>query len=197
MTFNYMNQTGVIVADTSDTKATVEGEWKQTYGQDLSVDPSTPQGLMIAAEVATRTAVAQASAKLANQINPNLAGGIFLDALCALLGITRYAATPTQVSNVLMSGIANTNIPTGTRAKTAAGDIFALQTGIVLNGSGQGYGTFIAQVTGPIPCANAALSTPVDAIIGWDTVTNNQSGSPASVTTLGQNQETDAQLRAR
>lgn len=197
MTFNYINQTGVIVADTSDTKATVEGEWKSTYGQDLSVDPSTPQGAMITAEVSTRTAVAQASAKLANQINPNLAGGVFLDALCALLGITRYAAAPTQVSNVLMSGIANTNIASGTRAKTAAGDIFVLQTGVVLNGSGQAYGTFIAQVAGPVPCANGALSTPVDVIIGWDTVTNNQSGTPASVTTLGQNQETDAQLRAR
>jgi len=197
MTFNYINTTGVVVADTSDTLAQVQGEWKQAFGQDLSVDPSTPQGVMIAAETATRTAVAQASATLANQINPNLAGGVFLDALCALLGIQRRAATATIVTNVHLTGIGNTNIPTGARAQTAAGDVFTLQTGVVLDVAGSAYGTFIAQTAGPIPCANNALAFPVDAILGWDAVTNNQSGSPASVTTLGQNQETDAQLRLR
>lgn len=197
MTFEYINQTGVIVADTSDIKTEVENEWKNTFGQALSVDPSTNQGAQIAAETVTRTSVAQSTATVANQINPNLAGGVFLDAICALLGIQRREAIATQVLNVRLNGIGNTNIPTGTRAKTAAGDIFALQTGVVLDGSGIAYGTFISQVAGPIPCANNALNTPVDAIIGWDGITNNQAGSPASVTELGQDEESDAQLRAR
>lgn len=199
--YQYVNATGVIVADTSTVLTGVQSEWQQAFGAGLSVDPSTPQGVMINAETASRVAVAQANAKVANQINPNLASGLFLDALCALLGLTRAAATPTQVTNVQMSGTINTLVPAGSLASLGPnGQTFALQTGVVLgnNGSGGGiaYGTFVCTATGPIACASNALNTPVTIFLGWETVTNNQAGSPASVTTLGTSQQSDASLRA-
>lgn len=199
--YDYITETGVIVPDTSDVLTDVQAEWQTALGASLSLDPATKQGQLITGEVAARTGVVTALAKVANQINPNLAGGLFLDALCALMGLYRAKATPTQVSNVYLTGVINTNLPAGTRASLGqGGPVFTLQNGVTLanNGSGLGiaYATFTAVVAGPTAVISGALNTPVDSILGWETITNNQSGSPASVTTLGTNQQTDASLRA-
>lgn len=199
--YDYITETGVIVPDTSNVLTDVQGEWTTALGASLSLDPSTKQGILITGEVAARTGVVNANAKVANQINPNLAGGLFLDALCALMGLYRAAATPTQVTNVMLTGVINTNIVAGTRASLGPGGaVFTLQNGVTLanNGSGLGvaYATFVAAVAGPTAVVSGALNTPVDSVLGWETITNNQSGSPASVTVLGTNQQTDASLRA-
>jgi hypothetical protein len=199
--YDYIVETGVIVPDTSDVLSDVNTEWQTAIGANLSVDPATNQGRLIAGEVTARTGVVNANAKVANQINPTLAGGLFLDALCALTGLYRAVATPTQVTNVTLTGVLNTNIPSGTRAALGPGGVvFALQNGVTLanNGSGGGiaYATFVAVVAGPTAVVSGALNQPVDSVLGWETITNNQSGTPASVTTLGTNQQTDASLRA-
>lgn len=199
--FDYIATTGVIVPDTSNVLTDVQGEWVGALGANINLDPATQQGVLITGEVTARTGVVNANAKIANQINPNLAGGLFLDALCALMGLYRAKATATQVTNVTLTGAINTNIPSGTRASLGQnGPVFTLQNGVTLandgSGGGIGFATFVAVVAGPQACASGALNTPVDSILGWETITNNQSGTPASVTTLGTNQQTDASLRA-
>jgi hypothetical protein len=199
--YEYITATGVVVADTSDIQTQVQNEWRTAFGQDLSVDDSTPQGVMINAETTTRRAVALANAKLANQINPNNAGGVFLDALCALMGLTRAKATATVVQNVTLTGVLNTPIQAGTRASIGpGGTVFALQTSVVLANDGSGGGialaTFVCQTLGPVACGDGALNTPVDVVLGWETITNNQEGTPPSVTVLGTNQQSDSSLRA-
>lgn len=205
--YTYITETGVISPDTSDVLTEVQSEWEIALGASVSTDPATNTGRQISGEVTARTAVANTNANIANQINPNLAGGLFLDALCALLGLTRAPATPTQVTFVMLTGVINTNIPAGTRASVGqGGPVFSLQTGATLvnNGSGGGiaFGVFVAQVAGPTAVASLALNWPVDSILGWETISNDQtgdsypSGSSPSVTTVGTNQQTDASLRA-
>jgi len=191
MTYQYINNTGVILADTADVLTTVEGEYKAALGADLVTTPDTPQGLLIVSETAARTAVMNNNAAVANQINPNIAGGVFLDAICALLGIYREAATPTVVSSVALAGVPNTPIPKGTRARTAAGDIFATRFAVMLDGTGNVVVDFQSVDTGPIPCGANSLTTIVDAVLGWETVNNPSAGS------LGLPQENDTSLRAR
>jgi hypothetical protein len=205
--YSYIVETGVISPDASDMLTDVQQEWETAFGTNVSTDPSTYTGAQVTGEVSARTAVLNTNAKVANQINPNLASGLFLDALCALMGLTRAPATPTQVSNVMLTGVINTNIPAGTRVSVGQnGPVFTLQTGVTLanNGSGGGiaFGTFAAVVAGPTAVASLALNWPVDSILGWETVSNDQtgatypSGQAPSVTTLGTNQQTDASLRA-
>lgn len=196
--YTYVNQTGTVVADTSDVLAGVQSEWKAAFGEDLDVDPSTPQGVMITAETTARVAVMQALAQVANQLNPNLAGGVFLDAICALMQISREAASYTLVTNVKMTGQPNATIPAGVLAgQGTSGPQFMLLSGVTLDGvTGIGYGTFQAVIAGPTACASGALNTPVTAYLGWETVTNDQSDptNPSS-TTLGALVQTDASLR--
>ena len=110
--YNYVTNTGVVVADTSATLTEVETEFKDVFGQDLVTDAETPEGAWINAEVTSRQSVARNNAAIANQINPNLAGGVFLDALWALTGGQRRAATRSTVTATL-SGVAATNHPCG------------------------------------------------------------------------------------
>src|ERR1700744_6527208 len=101
--YEYLQQTGVVVPDTSGLLADVQTEYQTVFGSDLIVTPNTPQGVLITAETLARTEVVNNNAALANQINPNVAGGVFLDAILALTGVQRTPASPTLVTNVTLT----------------------------------------------------------------------------------------------
>lgn len=188
--FDYIVQTGVIVPDTTNTLVEVQQEYLSVFGQDLNLNPETPQGILIAAETASRDATARNNALLANQINPDIAGGVFLDALCALTGLSRLAGTFTTV-NATLSGEAGTVIPAGSEAKTTNGDLFAASITATIPPSGSVAVIFAAVEAGAIECGIGDLSEVVTPILGWETITNTAAG------VLGQAQESDTQLRNR
>lgn len=188
--FQYLNQTGVIVADTSDILTETQDEYKEAFGSDLVVTSDTPQGVLITAEALARAEVVNNNAALANQINPNIAGGVFLDAIMALTGMERTAATPTTVSSVTMTGVAGTVISAGSIAATEEGDQFETITAVTLNSSGMATVDFQSVELGPIACAASALSRVVSNVLGWETVINTNAG------TLGQATQSDQQARA-
>lgn len=189
--YDYVQSTGVILPDTSTLQADVEGEYRAALGQDLIVDPSTPQGAMITAEVIARSGVLGNNAALANQINPNLAGGVFLDAIWALTGGQRIAATRTVVSGALLGGLPNLLIPAGSQASLADGTLFESVSDVTLDGMGNGAVDFQAVDVGPIAVNIGALNEIATGILGWDTVTNPVAG------VLGRDQESDYAARQR
>lgn len=186
-TYEYVSPEGVIVPDTSEILKTTEGEWKDTLGQDISVEEQTPQGVLIASDVAVRSEVAAGNAALANQFNPNYAGGVFLDDIWALTGGQRRAATYTIIDNVTLTGVSGAVIPSGSRRATAAGDVFQLLTTVTLNSSGQGVGQFQALEPGPVPAPANSLTVPVRGYtsVGWETSNNPQEG------TVGRDRQSD------
>lgn len=187
--YQYIDNSGVILADTSAVLTTVQGEWKGALGADLSLSSNTTQGKLIAAETTARTGVANNNATLANQINPNFAGGIFLDAICALLGLTRDPATFTIVS-AEVSGQPLTTIPAGVQARgVSTNQLFATVSQVALDADGDANVTFICLTSGPILCPLNDLQV-VTSVLGWETVTN------AAATSIGQLQQSDDSLRA-
>lgn len=188
-TYQFITETGVIVPDTAGLLAEVQTEWKAALGADLQVTSDTPQGVMIAGETAARVAVAANNAQVANQINPNLSGGVFLDAVCALLGLERAVATRTLVRSVILAGQPGTLIPAGTRAATASGDLFESVDSSLIDGGASTTVDFQSVEFGPIPCPAAALNVVVDSVLGWETVTNPTEG------VLGTAEQSDESLR--
>lgn len=179
-TYKYLSPEGVIVPDTSAILDETNQEWKSVLGQDLDVNPETPQGVLIASDVAVRSEVVANNAAVANQINPNYAGGVFLDDIWAFMGGKRRAATYTLVDGVNLTGIPGVVIPSGSRRATPAGDVFQLLTTVQLdNATGKGVGIFQALEPGPIPCAAHALTVPVQGYtsVGWETSDNPNAGS--------------------
>lgn len=191
MAYDYITSTGLIVPDTSTLLTEVEDEFKAALGADLVTSPSTPQGALIVAETIARTGVVGNNAALANQINPNLAGGVFLDAIWALTGGQRIAASRSVVPGVTLGGLPGVVIPAGSQASLADGTLFESVSGVVLDVGGAGVVDFQAIDTGPIAANPGALTQIVTAILGWDTITN------ATAATLGRNLESDQASRVR
>lgn len=189
--YQYVDTTGVIVPDTATVQTTVENEYKAVFGQDLVTTANTPQGVLITAEVAARSEVLRNNATVANQINPNLAGGVFLDAIWALTGGQRDAASYSYIPAAHLIGLPGTLIPAGSEASLVDGTLFASVSAVTLDGLGNGYADFQALVAGPTAANVGALSQVVSPVLGWDQVTN------PTAATLGRAEESDLASRQR
>jgi hypothetical protein len=199
--YTYTNSTGVITtADAATIQNVVVTEYQTVFGTDLvapDVDnlqgSSTPQGILINAEAQSRIALADNNAAIANQINPNVSGGIFLDALLALTGAARNPATQTTVYASL-TGTANTVIPAGSLAsETASGNAYQyyLVSATTLDSDGNATDVqFNSVLYGAIPCNENTLTTIISNIIGWDSVGDNTAPDP-----IGQVVQSDASAR--
>lgn len=188
--YEFVEATGTVVPDTADLLATVNAEFQSIFGADFVVDPETPGGAWIAGEVSSRASVARNNATVANQINPNLAGGPFLDAVWALTGGARGAAARSTVQ-VTLTGQVGTPIPAGSRVQTAAGALFRLVTAATIPSGGTLTASFESVELGPVAAAAGTLTQIVDGVLGWDTATN------PSTAVLGRATETDPASRAR
>lgn len=188
--YQYINTTGVIVPDTAPILAEVQTEYRAVFGADLAVTSDTPQGVLITAEALARVQEVNNNAALANQINPTIAGGVFLDAILALTGMQRTPATRTIVSGVSLTGVASTVISAGSQARTSAGDLFETQALATLDINGEATVDFQSVEYGPVPCAADALDTIVTNILGWETVNNEVAG------VLGATTQSDQAARA-
>jgi len=164
--YNYITDTGAISPDTETVLMEVQKEWTDNFGTSLDLGSSTPQGTMITAEVIARTGVIKNNSELANQINPNLAYGTFLDSIAALMGITRGKNASTVARNVTFTGNSATNIPAGSRLQTTAGDIFTTITPITIPVSGTVTADIRSVEFGVIPIASPSLRI-MDGTIGW------------------------------
>lgn len=189
--YQYIETTGLIVADTADLLSEVENEFRVALGADIVTAPSTPQGALITAETIARSDVMRNNAGVANQINPNLAGGVFLDAIWALTGGQRLAATFSYISSVELLGVAGTFIPAGSLASLIDGTLFESVSDVTLDGSGEGVVDFQAVESGPIAANPGALNQVVSAVLGWDSVTN------PNAAVLGRLEESDVSSRMR
>lgn len=192
MAYKYVSPDGVIVPDTAAILAETEQEWRTVFGEDLDVNPETPQGMLIAQETAVRAEMAANNAAIANQINPNIAGGVFLDDIWALTGGKRRTATYTTIYNVTLTGAPGAVIPSGSRRKlSTTGDIFELLSTVVLDDTGTGAGTFQALEAGPIAAPAGTLTLPVSGYtsVGWETSNNLTAGI------TGQSEQSDLSAR--
>ena len=189
-TYDFVTDTGLIVADTSTTLDEVNDEYRNVFGADFVVDPETPEGALIAAETTSRQSVARNNALVANQINPNLAGGPFLDAIWALTGGQRQSASRSTVT-VTITGVAGVSVPQGSRARTVDGDEFQSTAAAIIGAGGTVSATFESVEFGPIAASANQLNQIVTGIIGWETITN------PSAATLGVALESDSSSRQR
>lgn len=189
--YEYILNTGVIVPDAAEIQTEVQTEYTNTFGANFDVtSPSTPQGLLINAETQARIAVANNNATLANQINPNFAGGVFLDAILALMGSQRMAAISSTVYCTL-TGAVGTIIPAGSLVQDTSGNQWSLINTTTIPTGGQYVGALFQSVLpGPIIVSIGTVTTIISNVLGWSAVTN-----PAIQETIGQLTQSDVSAR--
>lgn len=166
--YQFIIDTGTVVADTSTLLADVQAEFQAALGANIDLAASTPQGTLIAAETIARTSVMKNNADLANVINPDLSYGVFLDAICALLGVKRTQNASTQGNGILLQGdgLNTVTIPAQSRVETANNDIFILTADATIPNGASVRANFVSQQYGNIPLPVGAL-TILDGTIGW------------------------------
>lgn len=190
--YEYITSTGVVLPDTGDLRQEVEGEWRDAFGQDLVTSPETPQGVLITAEIEARDAVVRNNAELANQINPDYASGIFLDAIWALTGGARLPATYSQAAGVVLAGTPGTIVQAGAEiASVTTGAVFRLLGTVQFGAGGAATGSFACIDPGPIGALPGTLTEIRTAVLGWETVTN------PTAAVLGSLEEGDTAARRR
>lgn len=190
--YAWITNRGVVVPDTADLRSAVESEWREAFGQDLVVTPDTPQGVLITAETESRDAVARNNADLANQINPDIAGGIFLDAIWRLTRGSRRPATRSLITGAILGGVPNTIVPAGSLAAVeVSGDQFRTISTVIIGPTGTTTANLESVEFGAIAAGPGQLVNVATAVLGWEAITNPTSAA------LGRLEESDIASRRR
>ena len=190
--FNFIVDQGVIVPDTSTIRTQVEAEWRAQFGADLVTTPETPQGIFITQDTETRDGVARNNAEIANKINPDLAGGIWIDAIWSLTGGARNGATRSILNGVILTGSPSTIVPAGSAAIVSeTGQRFLTVSEVTIGVGGTVTVQMIAEEYGPIAVGIEDLDRVASSVLGWEQVLN------PSAAIIGRNEESDIASRQR
>lgn len=195
-TGNYtFSEGGVTISDTSEVLETVQNEYIEALGNDLSLEESTPQGRLIDAETTARVSTINFNATIANTlINISRSTGSILDAWASNFELYRNGATSSRVT-VEVTGVPDTVIPADSQASTSDGVIWLAESEIIIDDTGSATGTFVCSNTGAVELGANELTNIVASsttgINGWETITNPSAATP------GSEEESDASLLSR
>lgn len=171
--YQYVTPTGVILPDTATIIDEINAEWRQAFGQDFVVDPQTTQGAIIAGDVELRDATIRNNVAQANQINPDYAGGVWLDALWSLTAGKRRGATFSRLSGVVLGGQPSTTVPAGTPFTVVnTGAVFLTVAACIIGPGGTVAVDCLAAQSGPVACPAGDLNGVATGVLGLETVTN-------------------------
>ncbi len=154
-----------------------------------NVDPSTPDGLKVAHDAEIFTNLDESLQFAYNSKDPNKARGVDLDIISALTGTFRDLGSPSNV-DVTLGGTPGTVILSGKIIESPVdGSQWTIDTTVTISGGGTIAATATATVSGATQADIDTITTIVDTVGGWQTVTN------PNVATPGTDIQTDAQLR--
>ena len=184
----YNTSKGIVVPDTTELVQDTWNAYKAIFGQDLSTEEASPQGRLVELEALAKKFAIGLSALTINQINPEYAGGVFLDAIASLFNIERNPATYTKVTCKLY-GVKGTKIPAGTRIFDNKGNIFSSREQKELK-DGNVEVDFYCIEPGEIEVPANSITVP-PSIPGIEVITQDEKGES------GGGSESDAKLLSR
>lgn len=190
-----VTSSGIQVPQASDIKQAFQNVFTNAFGTDLSLDDSTPQGVIIDDLTQEKQLDNAQILYFLNQMNPETADGVFQDALGSIYSLKRKVAT-SSVVNCVCAGAPGTLIPgvssgNPAMAQSVNGDLFQCLIGGTIPTTGTVTLQFASVETGGIPVGANTINSIYNVISGWDTVNNPVAG------TLGTEIESRADFEAR
>lgn len=162
---------------------------KAIYGDDISVDPNTPDGQRLAILAQLVLDMETFALNLYNQMDADFAVGDWQNKLIKFAGIYRRPTTRSQV-DVTVTVDRILTLPVGYTIRDDLDQQWILQTATVLS-VGANSVTFVAAEFGDITAAPDTVVTPETVVIGVTSVTN------AAAALVGRDEESDEELRVR
>lgn len=185
--YTYNSSTGTVIPDTSAIKTHITSEFTDIFGSNIDTSESSKIGRLIEALTMMFVEMLGVNAQNANQMNPNIASGQYLDSIASLFKISRTPATKTVVV-VKFAGVSGTIIPASTAVSNDYGDVFLTTTEVEVLPNGYVTTQVESQNTGRY---SANIVTINSAITGLNSV------STESIVQWGSSIESDNSLRAR
>lgn len=196
-----LDENGLILSTRQELLEDTSDDLKAIYGQDINLDQNSPDGQFINIFTQAGADVREFALFIYNSFSPLYASGNDLDQRVALNGIKRKGGTYTIVDitivvdrTLLLKGLdkkANAIDGTGYTVQDNAGNQFILLASTTLT-KGVHSLRFRAKEIGEVSTIVNTITTASEIVLGVVSV-NNQSAP----TQVGQNQESDVDLRAR
>ena len=186
-----ITKTGFEFVRLNDTIAQLEDQFRAIYGQDINIDPDTPDGQMIGLLAQLRIDISEFASAAINAIDPDTASGHWQEINAAYAGIKRKVASYSYLRSVILTGDANSFIPNGATVLDSNKKRWVQVGNITLNPMGSARADYRSENLGihNVP-ANTELTIET-IVLGW------QKAVTDGVSEAGAEEETDAQLRAR
>lgn len=199
---NIINGDGLQVKTRAELVTEFTTALKAIYGDDIFLDSSTPDGQMMNIFIQAVLDLEDLLVQVYNSFDPDTAIGNTLIERCAINGVIPKGGTFT-ITNVTiivdralnLAGLdAEINNPDGTGYTVAdnAGNQYILAESQVIAAAGTYVYAFRAKNPGAVLTVPNTIQTPVTVVLGVTSINN-----PTIYTSLGVNQETDAELRIR
>ena len=189
MTLFRVDGTGVTVPSLEEAQASIRTIFQRLFGDDLALDPQTPQGQLAGAIAVLESLVGELLVGLGNATDPDTVIGLQQDVLYKLLSIQRQEATHSRVT-ATVTGVAGTGLNVGSRAKTALGAEFRTIDTVTI-APAPGVTVEMESVeAGPVAAIAGTLIQIVTVVPGWETINNDESA------TLGQARQEDPIYRS-
>lgn len=185
-----IDDTGVIPTTLSEYQILLQTAFKAAFGEGIDVSSKSPQGQFIDSLALSMSQSDDTVISVSGAVNIFRAFASQLEGQAALLGIPKKKAEPTVVT-VALGGSPGAPIIAGSRARSDAGDLYALDEDTQLDAFGVASATMSAVETGPIELLAGQLSSVVDVVPGWETITNPADGA------TGRDIESDSAYRQR
>lgn len=171
--------------------ADLNAEMKSIFGENLNVSPESPDGQINGVKAESDANLWEIAEAAYNAFNPNAASGSALSNLVLLNFITRGEAKASTVT-LTLTGLNGVVIPAGSQVSTSDNIAsFTTDSEVTIPVSGTITVPATATETGPIEAVAGSITLIDTPVTGWSTVTNLADAD------IGENEETDVELRAR
>lgn len=165
--------------------------FKSIYGSNINIDPDSPDGQMIGLLAQIKMDFEELLGNVYKQLDPEYASGKWLEQRVAYAGLTRRDAKYSYLRSVILTGDPYVNIYSGLEVTDDSNNKWVLLEDVQLSAEGSARADFRSAEYGAYSLikGNKLKSTLV--VLGLDSLTVSESSQ------AGENEETDAELRAR
>lgn len=195
---NILDANGLTVATQQELLADQTASLQTIYGDDINLDSDSPDGELVNLDIQAQLDTEDLLVQINSQFDPDQAIGVILDQRVAINGITRQGGTYTT-TNVTVTTSQSVNLygldQSAQSVYTVSDDAgtlwYLIATELGLS-TGANVLAFRAADPGATLTTPNTITVPVTIILGVTSVNN-----PSTYTTLGINEETDAELKVR
>ncbi|UEC23849.1 baseplate J/gp47 family protein [Pasteurella canis] len=183
-------ESGIVIERLDSILERIEQGFKRIYGQNINLDPDTPDGQMIGILGQIKVDLEELAEDVYKQLDPDLATGAWLEQRVAYAGLVRRKASYSYLRSVILTGDPYAEINSLIVSDTNKVR-WVLDQKVTLNESGSARVDFRSEELGAFSL-NANTQLTIETItLGLNSVTTSVDAE------IGIEEETDSQLRQR